>query len=163
MNEPEPHPPRTDRLLLIILAGIVGVVAVSLIVILGVGSRRPAPPEPGTPVAATLEYLDLLRNGEAARAYDMLSTSGRSEISRERFLREAPRFTDSERERRVVAELIRDDGERAEVRVTVSVFTSRSDPFSRSSRHSDTTIRLVREGGDWRIASPAAPYQIPWW
>ena len=49
-------------------------------------------------------------------------------------------------------------GDRASVKVTISTFTARSEPFSTSTYHQEVEVRLVRENGQWRIATPVEPF-----
>ena len=44
------------------------------------------------------------------------------------------------------------------VKVTISRFYARSDPFSSSTSHRDVTVKLVREDQAWRISQPIELY-----
>lgn len=59
---------------------------------------------------------------------------------------------------RLVVETISTTDTTAEVKVTISRFYARSDPFSSNTSHRDVTVKLIREDGAWRISQPVEPY-----
>ena len=61
---------------------------------------------------------------------------------------------------RIVVEPVTQTETTADVKVTISRFYARSDPFSSSTYHNDTTVRLIREDGAWRISQPIEPYRF---
>ena len=72
---------------------------------------------------------------------------------------ESPTLSEDERVR-IVVEPVSITDAAAEVKVTISHFNARSDPFSSSTWHRDVTARLVREDGAWKISQPPLAYEI---
>lgn len=137
-----------------------------LLVVLGIAAvfvvRRapaPAPPDLSTPAGVVQAYADALRAGEVDRAYGLLSRSAREAMPIDQFRRAATMpYRPADNERRVLIEPLREEGDAAEVRVTVSRFSAGGSPFSAQTSHQDVTVQLVREDGAWRIVRPAEPY-----
>lgn len=151
-----------DRFLLGIVAGAVVLIVISLVIVI-VGNRpveRP-PADPETPIGVVEAYIEALRVGNLDRAREMLSQSARAELSaqdyRERF---GGYTTSSDSERRILIEPIEVGTDQAQVRVTISTFSTGPEPFSASSYHRDVTVYLTREDGDWRISRPYEPYAL---
>lgn len=156
-----PRAPGTDRFLLGIVAGSVTLVLVGIAAVFFVGRPRPTQTfDPSSPAGVVQAYVEAIRAGDRERAYDLLSRSARTEIQRDATRQRFPSASDSDDTgRRIVIEPISETGDTAEVKVTISRFATRSDPFSSGTYHRDLTVRLVREGGTWRISQPAEPYQ----
>ena len=150
----------TDRFLLGIVAGAVLLAALGIVAVIVVG-RTPAPraADPASPVGVVQRYVEAIRNGDVDAAYGELSRSAQAGLSldaaRRRFQRQG---TSASGEQRILIEPVTVDDDRAEVKVTVSRFSARADPFSSSTSHQDATVRLVREDGAWRINQPVGPY-----
>jgi hypothetical protein len=151
-----PAPP--DRFLLAIVVGALALIVggVALVLVLG---RAPAPPrpDPASPAGVVQSYVEALRAGELDRARGLLSSSARAQLDRDRD--SFPRYyTPSGVERRILIEPIEVADDRATVRVTISTFSARSEPFSSSTYHQEVEVRLVREEGQWRVSQPIEPY-----
>ncbi len=158
------RPPRaqgTDRFLLGIVAGSILLVLVGIGAVFFVGRPRPAQTfDPNSPAGVVQAYVEAIRAGDRDRAYELLSRSARAELQRDATRQRFPTPSDSEDTgRRIVIEPLSESGDAAEVKVTISRFATRSDPFSSGTYHRDMTVRLVREDGAWRISQPAEPYQ----
>jgi hypothetical protein len=61
-------------------------------------------------------------------------------------------------ERRILIEPVEVGADHARVKVTVSSFSARSEPFSTGTYHNEVDVRLVRENGQWRISTPTEPF-----
>ena len=152
---PAAAPP--DRFLLAIVLGALALIAAGVAVVLLVG-RAPAPaPDPASPAGVVQAYVEALRAGEVERARGYLSQSARIEVERDRA--PLPRYyPPGGTERRILIETAEVGEERALVRVTISSFAARSEPFTSSTYHQEVDVRLVREAGQWRIAQPTDPF-----
>ena len=163
MTRPATEPP--DRFLFAIVLGALALIALGIAAVL-VTARAPAPPppDPTSPVGVVTAYIGTLRAGDAERARSFLSQSAREALDRTRD--QFPRYVDSPTsDRRVLIEPVEitapaDGPERAIVKVTISTFSARSEPFSANTYHHEVEVRLVKENGQWRIAQPIDPYQL---
>jgi hypothetical protein len=151
-----PAPP--DRFLLAIVLGALALIVAGLAVVLALGRGPVAPPpDPASPVGVVQSYVEALRAGDVDRARAYLSQSARAELDRQRDA--FPRlYQPAGLEERVLMEPVEADADHAVVKVTISTFSARTDPFSSSTYHREVEVRLVREAGQWRIAQPAEPY-----
>jgi hypothetical protein len=151
-----PAPP--DRFLLAIVFGALALIAAGVAVVLVLGrAPPPPPPDPASPVGVVQAYVEALQAGEVDRARSYLSQSARAELDRERAAF-GHYYQPGGVERRVLIEPVEVDAERARVKVTISTFSARTEPFSASTYHREVDVRLVREGGQWRVAQPVEPY-----
>ena len=156
----QPTPKRgQDRFLLAIVAGTVLLVVASIVIVLVIGRPRPAPPtDPNSPAGVVHIYVEAVRAGYIQRARSYLSREARAQVES----RDRPAYTydgpASDQNVRIVVEPVSTTETTADVKVTISRFNARSDPFSTSTWHRDVTVRLVREDGDWKINSPVDPY-----
>ena len=146
-----------DRFLLAIVAGTILLVLASIVVVFVFGRARTAPPpDPNSPAGVVHAYVEAARAGDVERARSHLSRTARAEAeSRDRQNAYRPSRDDNIR---IVVETVSMTETTAEVKVTISRFYARSDPFSSSTSHYDTTVRLIREDGAWRISQPIEPY-----
>jgi len=147
-----------DRFLLGIALGAVALLAVGIAVVVLFGRGPGAPPvDPGSPVGIVQAYAEAVRQGDSDRARALLSQSARDEADRAKvpFPRQ---FESSNTQRRLLIEAVEQTADRAHVKVTVSTFSARTEPFSSGTWHREIDVWLVREGGQWRIASPTEPY-----
>ena len=156
-----PRAPGVDRFLLGIVVGSIGLVLVGVAAVFFVGRPRSAQPfDPNSPAGVVQAYVEAVRAGDRDRAYDLLSRSARADVQRDSYRQRFPTQSGSgDSNSRIVIEPISETGDAAEVKVTISRFAARSDPFSSGTYHRDMTVRLVREDGAWRINQPAEPYQ----
>ena len=155
-EQPRPAPGQ-DRFLLAIVAGTILLVVVSVVVVFLFGrARTTPPPDPNSPAGVVYAYVEAVRAGEIERARGYLTRAARAEAeSRDRQNTYRPSRDDNVR---IVVEPVTQTETTAEVKVTISRFYARSDPFSSSTSHYDTTVRLIREDGAWRISQPVEPY-----
>lgn len=147
----------SDRFLLAIVAGTILLVISSIVVVVLLGRGRPTPPpDPSSPAGVVYAYVEAARNGEAEKARSYLTRSARAQAeARDRQDTYRPTRDDNVR---IVVETVSTTETTAEVKVTISRFYARSDPFSSSTSHRDVTVKLVPEDGAWRISQPIEPY-----
>lgn len=153
----QPQAPGRDRFLLAIVGGTLLLVLVSVVVVLFFSRPRPAAPvDPASPAGVVQAYLEALRVGDFDTARGYLTRSARADsIARERSPYTAWSGNNNVR---VVVETTSMTETTADVKVTISRFQARSDPFSSSTYHRDVTVRLLKEDGEWRINSPSDTY-----
>ncbi|HET9495485.1 MAG TPA: hypothetical protein VFR15_14735 [Chloroflexia bacterium] len=148
---------RTDRLLLLVLGGVV-----ALLVIAGFGVvllRQPVPLLPAdTPGGTVQRFLTAIENESYDEAYNYLSERMVNKPSREEFVQfhlQSFYFNPAGERRRIGEETIY--GESATVQVIVSEFHVSPGPFGGSGEYSYTeafTLRL--DDGAWLISG------LPW-
>ena len=146
-----------DRFLLAIVAGTALLVVVSIAVVLLFGRARPAPPaDPSSPAGVVQSYVEATRNGDQEKARTFLTREARAEaLARDRQNPGRPSIDDNVR---IVVNTVSTTDTTAEVKLTISRFYARSDPFSSNTSHYDITVKLLREDGEWRISQPVEPF-----
>jgi len=164
MSDRDAVPPHRDRFLIGIVVGAVFLILFGVGAVLLMGRiPRAATADLGSPEGVVQAYVEAVRAGEPDRAYELLSRAAQASLPRQDYRQRFPRGQPSNRgESRVLIETKRAEADTAEVTVTVSRFTARSEPFSAGSSHRDVTVRLVREDGAWRIQQPPEPYSLAW-
>jgi hypothetical protein len=164
---PTPAPPApapaqaagADRFLLAIVGGtlLLVVIGVALVFVLG-RSRSTSPADPNSPVGIVQAYIEAVRAGDAERARSYLTGPGLDEFDRQ--TRITPLRPTADEHLRIVVDTTSVTDSAAEVRVTVSRFYTRSDPFSSGTSHRDIIVRLVRDNGVWKLSQPPQPYEL---
>jgi hypothetical protein len=157
-SAPPPAPAAgQDRFLLAIVAGTIVLVVAAIVVVFLFGRARTAPPaDPSSPAGVAQMYIEAVRDGDTTRARTYLTREARAQAeARDRQDAYRPSRDDNVR---IVVETTSTTEPTAEVKVTISRFYARSDPFSSNSSHRDVTLKLVREDGAWRISQPIEPY-----
>jgi hypothetical protein len=145
-----------DRFLIGIVGGAILLILVSIVVVLLVGRSRPTPPaDRDGPAGVVQAYIEAWRAGDVERAQSYLTRQARATAQSRDRSPYSPAVNDNVR---IVVETVSSDADAAEVKVTISRFYARSDPFSANTSHRDVTVRLVREDGAWRISQPIEPY-----
>ena len=132
-------------------------VVAAIVAVFLFGRARPAPPaDPNSPAGVAQTYIEAVRAGDMTRARTYLTREARAQAeARDRQDTYRPSRDDNVR---IVVETTSTTESTAEVKVTISRFYARSDPFSSNSSHRDVTLKLVREDGAWRISQPIEPY-----
>lgn len=160
MTENAPATPGTDRFLVGIVAGAVLLMLLGVVAVVVVG-RAPAAAtaDVGSPVGVVQAYVDAIRAGEIERAYALLSRSAQATTSLQEFGRPFARaFGPSDGASRVLITPATQGADTAEVKITISRFHARAEPFSTNTSHQDVSVRLVHEDGAWRISQPTGAY-----
>ncbi len=162
MSDRAPSVRRTDPFLIGIVAGAVLLIAAGVVAVLLVGrSPRTAPADPGSPESVVQTYVEAIRAGDADRAYGYLSRAAKSAVSLQEYRQRFSRGQSaSGSEQRILIEPTQVGAETAEVKVTFSRFSARSEPFSAGSYHREVSVRLVREDGAWWVSQPTEPYPL---
>ena len=160
MADPPAAPPRSDRFLAGIIAGSVLLIALAVAAVFLAGRRPPRPPaDPSSPAGVVQAYVEAIRSGDLQRAHGYLSRAAQASLPLSTYRERFPRHVEpTSSDQRILIEPIVIEADRAEVKVTISRFSARSDPFSARTFHRDVTVRLVREDGAWRVDQPAEPY-----
>lgn len=146
----------SDRFLIAIAAGAVALIVFGIAVVLLVGRVAPPLADPTSPVGVVQTYVEALRSGDQEKARSLLSQSARQQLDRSRDT--FPRYYESYPDRRVLIQPVSQSADRAEVKVTISTFSARSEPFSTSTYHREVQVFLVKEPDGWRINQPVEPY-----
>lgn len=154
--------PGRDRFLLGIVAGSVVLILLGIAAVFVGGRPREGQRfDPATPGGVVQAYLEAVRAGDRERAYGYLSRSARADWDRDQTRTRLSPTSDSSRTgTRLVIDPRSESADAAEVKVTISRFSTSSEPFSSSTSHRDVTFRLVREDGAWRIDQPNEPRQF---
>ena len=149
-----------DRFLLAIVGGAIALIVVGIAIVLLAGGRGATPAaDPASPAGVVQSYIEALRAGDRERAQQHLSRSARR--AQEQIKEGFPRFPDmGAEERRYLIEPLQVGETTADVKVTISTFSARSEPFSTSTWHREVRVRLVHQDGAWRIDEPAEPYGL---
>lgn len=153
---------RTDRFLLGIVAGAVVLVVVGIGAVLATSrSATVRPVDPNSPVGVVQGYVDAVREGDLDRAYGYLSRVAQQSVPLDEYRRRSLRpFVNDSDEQRVLVEAVMVGTDTASVKVTISRFSARPNPFSAGTYHRDMTVSLVREDDGWRISRPVEPYPL---
>lgn len=146
----------SDRTLLYVAAGIVGIVAIAAAAVLLLGGREPASLPADSPEGVLQRHLAAFEDGDFEAAHAYFSNEVRSEMdvdAYERLTRDYGMFP-TDTSRRVLFDRTETDGDRARVHLTVEEYYG-GGPFGGGETYrSPREIRLVREDGAWRIDEP---------
>jgi hypothetical protein len=147
-----------DRFLIGIVGGVVLLIVLGVVVVLTMGRPRPAPPaDANGPAAVVQAYVEAIRAGNTEKARTYLS---REALTAEQSRNRPPYASNVNDNVRILVEPVSSTEDTADVRITISSFNSRSEPFSASSSNRSIRVRLVREDGAWRVNQPLEPYQV---
>jgi hypothetical protein len=143
-----------------IVGAVLGLVVLALALAVLMPSRQPAP-DLNTPDGVALAYALAVQRGDLDQAWDLLAASVKSPLTRERFITRAEATRSSYERARLSIEDPRVDGETARVDL-VRNYPSSGGLFGlgSGSYSNRSTVRLVRENGQWRIATPPDPYVV---
>lgn len=151
--------------------GVVGGVVVLVLAALGaaaVSRGTDRPPDLTTPSGVTLAYALALERGDGAAAWDLLAGSVQANGRRETFIqRVADPGPGRDTRLRITVEDELITGDEATVALARTMPPSSAGPlgflFGGSGYASRSTVRLVRENGQWRLSAPPDSYllQVP--
>jgi hypothetical protein len=162
-SQPRPPAPAlgADRFLLAIVAGTIVLVVVAILAVFLFGRWRTAPPaDPDSPAGVVQSYVEAVRSGEIERSRTLLTREARTQAEARDRQNAYPSSTPRTDNLRIVVQTVSTTDTHAEVKVTLSRFYARSDPFSSGTSRYDLTVRLIREDGAWRITQPIEPYSL---
>ncbi|MGH2355257.1 MAG: hypothetical protein ACRDI2_12990 [Chloroflexota bacterium] len=140
-----------------------GVVAGALVLVaVAIGSvalvqGQTAPPDLSRPEGVVRAYVEAIDTNRPERAWELLAASARSGTTRDEFIQRAT-SSGRLREGRVAIESVEVTGDTAVVRLSRTY--GNGGLFGPSSYTNQTTVRLEREAGQWRITVPPDPYLI---
>ena len=137
----------SGRSVLIIAAGIIGIVLLGAVVVLLAEGREARAYEPGTPEAAMQAYLAAWDNDDPNVAYDSFSNSVKASVSREDYIAQSGAFRDPSVNRATFIDRVVGDESQVTVYLTVEDYYGEGLGESYTSQR---TVRMVREG-DWKI------------
>jgi hypothetical protein len=145
------------RTLAFIAGGIVALVLVSVVVVLLAGGRQRQEFAAGTPEAALQAYLDAWEEGDAEATWAFFSAEVQEEYTLEDYERAVSdynlyQYPEGGPSRGVYIEGVDGSGERATVQLTVEEHYG--DGLNTNSYRSPRAVRMVREGGAWKLADP---------
>jgi hypothetical protein len=134
----------------VVLLVIAGLVSVALL------QRRAPPPDVSRPDGVVRAYVEAIDTGRPDRAWDLLAAAARTDVSREEFLRRAASLGQRPASRLAIERVdVEGDVARVEVSRTYTV-----GPIFGPAPVERTTVRLIREQGQWRIEVPPEPWLI---
>jgi hypothetical protein len=150
----------TDRFLIGIVAGAVLLVLAGVAAVFLAG-RAPATPtaDPDSPAGVVQAYVEAVRAASPDRAYALLSREAQAATSLDQYRRQLLRpYAPEDSDVRLLIEPATVGADTAEVKVTISRFAPRPEPFSAGTYHRTVTVQLAKEDGVWRIKQPTAPF-----
>lgn len=145
-----------DRTLLLIGAGILALVVVAAAVVLLLGSREPTTFSADSPEGSVQRHLAAFEDGDYEAAHAFFSADVQSEMDLEAYERTAGEYGGyrGDTSRRILFDRTDVDGDAARVHLTVEEYYG-GGPFGGGETYrSEREIRLIREGGSWKIDDP---------
>jgi hypothetical protein len=143
-----------------IVGGVLGLVVLALGLAVAMPSRQPTP-DLNTPDGVTLAYALAVQRGDLDQAWDLLSATVKTQVTKDRFITRVEATRSSYQRARLSIEDPRVEGETARNDL-VRTYPSSGGLFGlgNGSYSNRSTVRLARESGQWRIATPPDPYVI---
>ena len=145
-----------DRFTWGIVAGVLLLVAAGLATAITLQGRS-TPTDLGTPEGVTLAYAQALQDGDGDRAWNLLAPEAQAQTTRTRFLTIAPGGGGSQE--RLGVESPTYQGDEVAV-VLVRTYSGGGGLFPSSPSSGRSTVRLKRDGTDWKILVPPDPYVL---
>jgi len=145
-----------DRTLLLIGAGILALVVVAAVVVLLLGSREPTTFPADSPEGVVQRHLAAFEDGDFGAAHAFFSADVQIDIDLETYERTARDYGgyQGDTSRRILFDRTDVDGDVARVHLTVEEYYG-GGPFGGGETYrSPREIRLIREGGSWKIDDP---------
>lgn len=151
MNEgPSTSGGSSNRSLLYVALGVVVLTVVTIAVVLLAGDREAAEFAEDSPEAALQRYLAAYEEGDLDEAHAYFSAAVRRRMDVDAYQRAVDSWgIGFERDRSVLFDSTSGTGDRIELHLIVEEFSG--DGLSGETYRSPRDVRLVREGGDWRI------------
>jgi len=147
----------TTRTLAVIAGGIIALVLVSVAVVLLAGGRQRQEFAAGSPEATVQAYLDAWEEGDAAEIWAFFSADAQADYAFEDYERSVSdyrlyQYPDGGPTRSVYIDGVDGTGDEVTVRLTVEEYYG--DGLNTSSYRSPRALRLIREGGTWKLRDP---------
>jgi hypothetical protein len=145
------------RTLAFIAGGIVALLLVSVAVVLLAGGRQRQEFAAGSPEATVQAYLDAWEEGDAETTWAFFSAEVQEEYTFENYERAVSDYhlyqsPEGGPSRSVYIDGVDGSGDQVTVRLTVEEFYG--DGLNTNSYRSPRAVRMVREGGAWKLADP---------
>jgi hypothetical protein len=137
----------SGRGVLVIAAGILGIVVLGAVVVLLAEGRQPRAYGAGSPEAAMQAYLAAWDSDDPSAAYDFLSNSIKASVTRQEYIAMSDAFDDAGVSR--AAFIDRVEGDESQVTVILTVEEYYGDGLG-ESYSSQRSVRMVNEDG-WKI------------
>lgn len=144
-----------DRFTWAIVAGVAVLVLAGLVGVALLQRQAPAP-DLSRPDGVVRAYVEAIDSGRPDRAWDLLAAPARADVTREEFLRRATSLSQRPAGR-VAIERVTVEGDTARVEMSR---TYAGGPLVGPAPTERTTVRLVREQGEWRVEVPPEPWLI---
>ena len=145
----------SNRSLIYIGVGLVGLAVITIIVVLLAGDRQRADFPSDSPEGTVQRYLVAFDAGDLEAAHAFFSADVREQMDADAYQRAVDSFGhgfSAERGRSVLFDSTDGSGDRVELHLIVEEFYG--DGLSGETYRSPRDIRLVREDGEWRIDQP---------
>lgn len=145
-----------DRSLIAIALGVVGLVALTIVVVLVMGGREAAEYSADSPEGTIQRYLTAFEAGDYETAYTFFSADVRGETDLEAYERSVRDYGtyDGQPSRRVLFDRTSGEGDRIRVHLTVEEFYVGDGLGGGDTYSSPREVLMVREDGAWRIDEP---------
>lgn len=148
-------PASENRSLLLIAAGVVALIIITVAVVVLTGNERAQEYPADSPEGTLQRYLAAYADGDVEGAYAYFSTRVQERMDLDAYQRSIDSYGDMEMadaSRRVIFDRRTGGDERVQLHLTVEEFYG--DGLDGSTYRSPRQVRLVREGGEWRIDEP---------
>ncbi|HEY8179041.1 MAG TPA: hypothetical protein VIH33_01455 [Candidatus Limnocylindria bacterium] len=135
------------RSVLVVAAGILGIVVLGAVVVLLAEGREPRAYQPGSPEAAMQAYLTAWHNDDPGAAYDSLSSSIKATVSREDYVAQSDAVGGVAPNRATFIDRAQGDA------IQVTVFLTQEEYYGDGfgeTYSSQRSVRMVHEDG-WKI------------
>ena len=147
-----------DRFTWIVVGGVASLVVVGLATATVLRGRE-APPDLSTPAGVVLAYALAEQRGDPQAAWDLLAISAQTRADHDLFLARAGTGGGGEREYLTTEDARIDPDQGASVAL-VRTYAGSGGLFGNNSYVNRTTVRLTRQGADWRIVVPPDDYLL---
>jgi len=144
-----------------IVGGVVGLVALALVLAFLSPTREPTP-DLSTPDGVTLAYALAVQRSDLDRAWELLAESAKGQTTKDRFIARVEGFRSGYQRARLSVEDVRVEGDTARVDL-VRTYPSSGGLLGLGGANSYSnrnTVRLSRENGQWRITTPPDPFVL---
>jgi hypothetical protein len=153
MTTQEPIEPTTQpgtlRPLLLIGAGVLALLIISVVVVLVLGRGNTPAFSADSPEGTLQRYLAAVEDGDYDAAYAYFSDRVKGDMSVDDFRRSIAMYGGTQSGQRVLFRGSNIDGDRARLELDIEYFYD--DGFGGSSFRQPREVNMVREGGEWRI------------